>query len=433
MGQQDPNQGVPEEEKSPIQGPLPQDLFPRAQMNAGDMKPWEQRAGPGMGEGGGGAPPRDEDAIGNYERSVQEMNRRRLEQVINEQTDFVHLSRLDQHTTPQTDLELKAGSNEEAWKQFNEEQLYDTRRVTLDCFHLFEWYPLAPGKFHTREAQFHRLEAAHLMIRSEDNRYYYTPQGKSEMLEGGIGAVRLRPTRVDGQDYYFMTASSNGVCHEGFPVLVPREFYGPLKESMQMFGAAPVVVSGEMRYVPKETVTFFETSREFPLLYLHADDIKILDKPRTEITNFMVSVAVSFRGEVQGHWGEYVTYCTFDPASSESMQKAVDWIDNFYVQGQYKGTIITDFDDVRPHFPDAVFGLPKLRSGTLSEEQVRAFLKAQGFAESVGNKFLLQYNVYRQVTEVIQGDKYVIGDITNSTGIAIGRGAAVTVNPPPTG
>lgn len=360
---------------------------------------------------GGGLMPTNHDTLEDYPRSVQEMNRVRLEQVINQQTDFVHLTRLDQHTTPQTDLEVKADSNEGVWKQFNQEQLFDTRRVTLEYFHLFEWFPLAPGKFHTEQAQNERVQAGNFLMRSSDGSFFYAPEGKGLMLEGGVGAVRLRPTGINGQNFYFMSASANGVCHEGFPVLIPQEFYGPLKQRMLADGAVPAVLSGEMKYVPKEALTFFGNPRAFPQLYLHVDDIKVLDKPRPEITRFYVSVAVSFQGVVEGNMGQYMTYCTFDPSSKVSFDRAIDWIDNFYVKSQYKGTVITDFDDVYPHFPDAVFELAALRSGTLDMSKVLSFVKANGMGNTASESFSTLYKGYSIIVhgDLVLGDK-VMGD-----------------------
>jgi hypothetical protein len=33
------------------------------------------------------------------------------------------------------------------------------------------------------------------------------------------------------------------------------------------------------------------------------------------------------------------------------------WIEQFYVTQIYKGVVVTDFDEVQPRFPQAVFGL----------------------------------------------------------------------------
>ena len=383
-----------------------------------EIKPWEQRIAPGMGGGGPVVPsPEDPEKL---HRACQEMDQRDLVQVIDQQTDLVHYSMVNSHATPDTDLSLKAESNEEVWRLFLDEHLYDTRRVTLEHFHLFEWFPLTPGKFHTPEARQQRQMAYRSLERTPDGRAYFNPLGKASMLRGGIGAVRLRPRLIASEPHYFMTASSNGVCHEGFPVLIPRRFYGRLKARILAEGAIPVTLSGEMRYIPDDTLTFFGQNREIPLLYLHVDELQELPTPRAEVTSYLVSVAVSFVGQFQGREGRYATYAVFDPARPGSLAQACRWLEQFYVAGQYQGVIITDFDEVRPRFPGAVFGLPDLMAGRLDMARVRAFLRDQGLDESAGQQFFVIYN---QINT--QGGAYIGGDVHTGGGDFVGRDQVV--------
>ena len=196
---------------------------------------------------------------------------------------------------------------------FLEEELYDTRRVKLEHFHLFEWFPLTPGRFHTAEAQEMRHRAYDAMFQTEDGRSYFTPHGKASMLRGGIGAVRFHPRMVADEPHYFMSASSNGVCHEGFPVLIPRRFYGPLKRRLLKEGAVPVNLGGEMRYLQMDNPTFLGGNREIPQLYLHVDQVEVLPQPRSEVKGYTVSAAISFIGEFEQLEGIYTTYATFNP------------------------------------------------------------------------------------------------------------------------
>jgi len=249
------------------------------------------------------------------------MGRDGLVEVINQQTDLIHLPMVDRHTTPATDLSHRATSNAEVWQLFVEEQLYDTRRVTLEHFHLFEWFPNAPGLFHTPEGYQHREVASRYMEPTPDGSTVFNPVGKLTMLKGGIGAVRLRPREIAGEPHYFMTASSSGVCHEGFPVLIPRRFYGPLKARILDEGAVPVTVSGEMRYVPEDAVSFFPEQRRVPLLYLHVDELRVLSRPRSDVTAYLINVVVSFAGEFEGVEGSYATFAAFDPARRLSLSE----------------------------------------------------------------------------------------------------------------
>lgn len=327
-----------------------------------------------------------------------------LTSIIDNQLDLAHLAAINRHTTPDTDLQWVAQTNTEVWRQFITEHLYDTRRVTLEYFHLFEWFPIKPGQFHAPGAEEQRQYAYKFAEwhsglaklgylpkgSSLDAGLYFNPHGKASMVRGGVGSVRLRPRSIHGIEYYFMTASSTGVCHEGFPVLIPRLLYGSLKRRILNEGAVPVTLSGEMRYIPDNILTFFGRHREIPLLYLHVDQVKELPQPRSEVTSYEVSAAISFVGNFEGREEKYITYANFAPESQASFQQACNWLEQFYVK-KYAGTVITDFDEVIPRFPDAVFGLPDLMSGNLDRSRVQKFLQHQGLGEKTGDQFLAAY------------------------------------------
>jgi len=383
------------------------------------MRPWEQRVAPGMSAGGGhGGEQMETPRI--LDRACQALDRDGFATVVNQQTDLAHLPMIERHRTPVTDLKKIVSSNREAWQLFIEERLYDTRQVTLEHFHLFEWFPATPGTFHTVQARQQRHMAYGAMERGRDGETYFSPVGKASMIKGGVGAVRLRPRTIAGEPTYFMTASSSGVCHEGFPVLVPRHFYGPLKARMLDEGAVPVTVSGEMRYVPEDAVGFFPVRRAVPLLYLHVDDLQILPQPRADVTSYLVNVASSFVGEFQGVQDSYVTFAAFDPAGRGSLERAVTWLEQVYVAGTHEGTIVTDFDEVRPRFTKAIFGLPTLMAGKLDRDQVRDLLAAQGFSPDTGEQFFV---VYQEINT--QGGAYIAGDVHVEHGDFIGRDQVV--------
>jgi hypothetical protein len=382
-----------------------------------DFKPWEQRPAPGLGGASSGmsSPARaDESAL--PPRLCQEAQADTLAELIERQTDLVYYPMVARHSTPEGDSAQQAATNAELWQLFVEEHLYDTRRVRLEHFHLFEWFPLAPGRFHTAEARQHRQTAYEMMFQAENGRSYFNPAGKADMIKGGLGAVRLRPRLIGGEPHYWMSVSSNGVCHEGFPVLVPRRFYGPLKAQLLVRGAVPVSLGGEMRYIYEDAPTFFAAQRQIPQLYLHVDELELLPAPRAGIEAFSVSVAISFLGQFDGHEGIYATYATFDPAQRESLQAATQWLEQFYVVGQYQGLVITDFDEVQPRFAGAVFGLPDLMAGKLTPEKVAEFLQARGYGAQAGQPFFV---VYKEINTM--GGAYIEGDVHTGGGDFIGR------------
>jgi hypothetical protein len=301
-----------------------------------------------------------------------------------------------------------------------EEQMFDTRRVTLVHFHLFEWFPLTPGTFHTARAAQQRRAALETLTPTGEERgeqVYFNPLGKASMLRGGVGAVRLRPRMVAGAPHYFMSAASGGVCHEGFPVLVPRRFYGPFKARLLAQGVVPATLSGEMRYLPDEALpAFFEGRREVPRLYLHVDQMDLLPAPRSDVTSTLVSVAAAFAGTFAGQEGVYATYASFDPANPDELERIARWLEETYVGAGHAGVMVTDFDEVRPRFPNAPFGLPDLMAGQLDTARVRAFLAGQGLDPNAGESFLV---VYQEINT--GGGAYIAGDVRVEGGDFIGR------------
>ena len=381
----------------------------------GEIKPWEQRIAPGMGGGGGssrGSVPEPQ-LPDRYLRKLQAID---MGEIIDDQTRLAHYPMVNRFMVPQTDQSQKVDSNEQAWRLFTQEQLFDTRRVTLERFHLFEWFPLSPGKFHTAEGKQNRQQSFLDRVDTPQGISYFNPSGKLSMLRGGVGAVRLRPRLVSGEPHYFMTASSSGVCHEGFPVLIPRRFYAQIKPRLLAEGAAPVNLSGEMHYLLEDLPSFFVGHREIPTLYLHVDDLTMLPAPRAGVAGYAVSAAVSFVGEFEGREGLYATYCTFDPASAQGLQQMVAWIEQFYVTQIYKGVVVTDFDEIQPRFPQAVFGLPDLLAGKLDQPRVQAFLQSQGMDQNAGQKFFL---IYKEINT--QGGAYIAGDVNTGGGDFAGR------------
>jgi hypothetical protein len=78
----------------------------------------------------------------------------------------------------------------------------------LDRFTISDWFPRAPGVFWTEKAEMSRsyvwgLEQEH----DAQLGGFYKPQEKMSLIEnGGLGTIRLRPRKIDGEYYWFATA-----------------------------------------------------------------------------------------------------------------------------------------------------------------------------------------------------------------------------------
>jgi hypothetical protein len=320
-----------------------------------------------------------------------------LSTAVGPQTDLVYLTALGYQEPVKRGDTRTVGSNEEAWELFRGERLRATHRLTLDHFHLFEWFPLCPGRFHLPWARDMRNNARAQQMEI-DGDVCYTTHGKAMMLVGGVGAVRLRPARFDGADHYFMTASSTGVCHEGFPVAVPEPLFARVRDRIIEQGAVPVRLSGEMRFVPEDAVPLFDY-RQVPLLMLRATELEPLPARRPGLDGFAVSVVVTFTGTVRGQTGAFVSYNTFDPANDKGLATATDWLGRVYIGREHSGIVVTDFDAVFPKFPKAKFGLPLLLGGTLDQDYLSAALQQLQIHANNSGPFIVKYVTIQKIKE----------------------------------
>jgi hypothetical protein len=81
-------------------------------------------------------------------------------------------------------------TNEGFWQSFIRGRHRALEWVRLEGFQVVDWYPRAPGVFHTDFAQDVRTIAKDY-VRSIDDIMHYLPRGKTTMILGGIGAVRF--------------------------------------------------------------------------------------------------------------------------------------------------------------------------------------------------------------------------------------------------
>ena len=294
-------------------------------------------------------------------------------------------------------------SNEALWAEFHAHQLPDTSRVRLEHFHLFEWFPLSPGRYHTEQGRQYRSDAQSALRRDETGSYY-NPDGKVNMIKGGIGAVKLKSRPFPNhqgmiEQHYLMTASSNGVCHEGVPLLVPRSLYGDVIRRIRGEGAAPILVAGEMKQLPDSARSFFGELHlaHVPNCVLHVENIEELDQSRADVTRYTVAIALAFHGTFQGHQDLFMSYCTFDPANPTSRQDKVAWLQQ-YVQS-YQGQVLTDFDEDSPAFANAPFALRRIMSGALDPLAIEELMHQFGYyyfghSETAVRQAVTAHNTY---------------------------------------
>lgn len=281
--------------------------------------------------------------------------------------------------------EASFNSNEEAWQAILSGWVTEGREVVLNQFQVSDWFPRAPGLFYTHEAMDARHEAFSYIDpnfklapvneeskekkrRTRDYTLVFTPEGKLSMLQGGIGAVRLKPVRISDEPFWLMTASSDGITHAGVPLAVPRRICTSLLPYIHQFGAVCATVRGEIEFVPDPFTRLFNRSVRVPKVLLKVREVTSVMRPEKRLEN---SVAVSFVSDFQGPVRIYSTYVTFSPGVAGSFDRAMSWMKEEYVEGAYKGKIITDFDQVQTVFPEANLALSKVMNRAVSQGEMR--------------------------------------------------------------
>jgi hypothetical protein len=268
--------------------------------------------------------------------------------------------------------------NASIWQAVLSEHVRAEMSVKLESFLLLEWFPRSPGLFHTPAALEARRDAmAYIDPRYDrrglgDHTLVLLPEGKFSMLQGGVGCIRLKPIALKDRVFWLMTATSNGVAHEGFPVAVPRQLYERHIAHIAERGALCCVIVGRLKFLPRPVSHLLDEYPGVPRLYLEVEDIIQQDEVREVHAEPEVSVAASFVSSYEGRPGIYATYVTFEPGSPGSFLRSIDWLKQSYVEQLYKGHILTDFDQTKTHFPEAALSLRRvmnhqLRKGAISE------------------------------------------------------------------
>jgi hypothetical protein len=290
-------------------------------------------------------------------------------------------------------------SNQHVWRDIVNQQVSAGMEIVLQRFQLMDWFPRAPGLFHTAEAKWARDDAfrhlhrgfQHSPIRDHatgkreiDHTVVFTPEGKLSMLQGGIGSIRLKPLNIFGEPHWLVVATSDGISHTGLPLAVPRKLFSPLLAPIQKFGAVRATITGELEFVPDPLSRLFDRAVMVPKVLIKVTKI---ERGETSSSELESSVAVSFVSDYQGAVKVYATYVTFRPNERGSFEDAVNWMKKEYVEGEYRGRIITDFDQTRTVFPEARLALSNVMDRLVSRGELRETIELMHASASVESYF----------------------------------------------
>lgn len=285
-------------------------------------------------------------------------------------------------------------SNESFWRAIFNQQIRSDTTVTLQDFFLFEWFPRSPGLFHTERARHCReLAQDHLFpLNDMERRIYegtdpvdpvvYDLSGKWNMLQGGIGCIRLKPKPTEAGLLWFMSASSTPSAHEGVPVAINESDYNQYIEYINEHGILPCTLAGKLKFLPEPLLSLYQDYTSVPHLYLSIEKISPSRIPlQLQGHGPIVSVAVTFLADIHyypGYPEEWwhpdgrdfgAAYISFAAGATGSLARRLPWLD-YYVSTLHQGTIVTDFDEHMTRFRGAVFSLDKVCNGRLDRSEI---------------------------------------------------------------
>ncbi|HEX4525771.1 MAG TPA: hypothetical protein VH108_03435 [Gaiellaceae bacterium] len=273
---------------------------------------------------------------------------------------------------------------------------FETRELTLEDVVLTDWVPRAPGRYHTREAANARTEAAHRILEQSADHVVYSADGKTSMVQGGIGCLRLAAKEIGGQEVKFLSATSSGVVHKGFVVALSLDQYNEVADVIDDRGGVRCTVAGRLRFWKADEKIDLFLSATVPRVYLGVDELRTGSLSPTDLPPIHVTPAVTFEAED----AEYFTFSHFHPADPREVNRAVEWMAG-YATDRYHGRVTTDFDELVTRFPDTAAPLKTLMNPEVPYEEIAEIFIRQ----------LSEHNftvVTNNIRKVVMGDSYEV-------------------------
>jgi hypothetical protein len=114
---------------------------------------------------------------------------------------------------------------------------------------------IAPGLYHTKQAKYSRESAQYFLL--SDNSAIFDPYGKSRMINGGIGCLRIGTQLVNNKELKFLSATSSGVAHKGLVVAMTPDKYIKVGQVIKTKGAVRCNLTGELCSLPADMLKYF--------------------------------------------------------------------------------------------------------------------------------------------------------------------------------
>lgn len=296
-------------------------------------------------------------------------------------------------------------SNQKLWDDLLSGAIGQGDTITLEQFQIIDWLPACPGRYFTPEAAQARDEAEHYWDWGNGE---YLPLGKSEMVLGGVGSVRLAPRFIRGGEVSFFCATSNGVSHQGIPVIIPIDSSRSIRQRINTSGSYSGSLTGTLWALPVEQSPLI-FNRGIPKYYLFAERFRSDDAAKSEaLVTIAITYSSSYEGSTQTIGGIDInpsknwSFASFDPSKgTAALQEAVKWLKNYAdrhsrrsyedskrIRTTNKLSIVGDFDELYQHFDNPVeFPLSSILSGRYDPAILSFYVHILNIEVNMGDKF----------------------------------------------
>lgn len=312
-----------------------------------------------------------------------------------------------QQPAPRAIADSQATTNSLFWRAIRENRAYSGQVYQLKNFYLSEWLPMSPGLFHSPDAASRRAMAEEFLApehglhtgnfwkeidlqyyqRHISNRQYFAnqfetkagfaelmPNGKAQMVHGGIGSLRLAPKRLfNNEEVFILGASQNGIMHEGVPVLFSASMYYDIVDQLKSDCGLLCTLTGRLSILPDRGLPI-QYPRSHAKYCLWVEEITRISG--ISVDEIMISTALTFSPDLRQVHNKQWSFVTFHPdANDRNLSEAAEWLYDYAKRYSNSDTpvIMCDFDEYKDHFDRVDFPLKDLANGHINLAKLAEF------------------------------------------------------------
>lgn len=292
-------------------------------------------------------------------------------------------------------------SSEEYYSNIISGRLSPGQVVHLRDFIISEWIPLSPGLYFTHYAEAARENAGYSYNYEADE---YEPSGKYNMVQGGVGSVRLTSKSINNNTFFVLGASSNYETYQGIPIVVNENTYYKIIEQIKSYGSIKSHLVGRIKLIPDVNLLSGPNANHCPRYWLEVEEIYDIRKP---IEDIVLSIAVSYLNHDNTYGWTFKNVIL--NRKERYIEETKDWIHDYicrYTGNKNEPTILYDFDEQIKWFDKVEFSLEIIRRNNeintdLLKEKIRDFNLTINGDVTIGNGNIQIKNVKDSEVNII--------------------------------